>query len=158
MQLSIMIATPVPKRSPLGKSDGSAERGGAGRNISRSVPDPPPRGSRTRAPPVSKPVPETALRKQTLAPPLSEQRERLAKISRITSRAAYRQKTLLRTDQHVEHTGTITEGSGVSSSSTSVIRKNAFAHHDGLDDLLRQVDLVAGLRAPRHGSRPSRRR
>ena len=27
MQLSIMIATPVPKRSPLGKSDGSAERG-----------------------------------------------------------------------------------------------------------------------------------
>ena len=78
MQLSIMIATPVPKRSPLGKSDGSAESG-AGRNISRSVPDPPPRGSRTRAPPVSKPVPETALRKQTLAPPLSGWRERLAK-------------------------------------------------------------------------------
>ena len=62
MQLSIMIATPVPKR-----------------NISRSVPDPPPRGSRTRAPPVPKTVPETALRKQTLAPPRKERRERLAK-------------------------------------------------------------------------------
>ena len=69
MQLSIMIATPVPKRSPLGKSDGSAERGSRTEHFAL----------RPRAPPVSKPVPETALRKQTLAPPRKERRERLAK-------------------------------------------------------------------------------
>lgn len=79
MQLSIMIATPVPKRSPLGKSDGSAERGSRTEHFSASVPDPASPRQPYTAPPVSKPVPETALRKQTLAPPLSGRRERLAK-------------------------------------------------------------------------------
>lgn len=83
MQLSIMIATPVPKRSPLGKSDGSAERGSrtehfALRPRSASPRQPytgaagPETGSGNRSP-------KTALRKQTLAPPRKGRRERLAK-------------------------------------------------------------------------------
>lgn len=78
MQLSITIATPVPKRSPLGKSDGSAERGSRTEHFALRPRSTSPRQPYT-APPVSKPVPETALRKQTLAPPLSGRRERLAK-------------------------------------------------------------------------------
>ena len=81
MQLSIMIATPVPKRSPLGKSDGSAGEREPDGNISRSVPDPPPRGSRTHGAAGLETGSGNRFRNQTLAPPLSGWRERLAKIS-----------------------------------------------------------------------------
>ena len=74
MQLSIMIATPVPKRSPLGKSDGSAERGSRTEHFALR-----PRSTSPRQPYTGAAGLETALRNQTLAPPLSGWRERLAK-------------------------------------------------------------------------------
>lgn len=78
MQLSIMIATPVPKRSPLGKSDGSAERGNRTEHFALR-----PRSASPRQPYTGAAGLETGSGnrspKQTLAPPLSGWRERLAK-------------------------------------------------------------------------------
>ena len=72
MQLSIMIATPVPKRSPLGKSDGSAERGSRTEHFALR-----PRSTSPRQPYTGAAGLETGSGNRS--PPLSGRRERLAK-------------------------------------------------------------------------------